>query len=221
VDISAISSQTRIFVTVDIAADVVNKTIKPQITINADKIADGLERVISPGASAPDIPQAPLARFGQALSTSTIRWSFLDLSGNEFGFRIKDSSLRTKVEVSQSNLSYIDETGLAPNTIYSGRRVVAFNDRGENLGSALAVFPEVATLPLPVVTTTPPMTQEPATSTVITEVPIATTTATTTETEQKTPTEKSASELIQELQLQLISLLTQLLQLLQQLAGLQ
>jgi len=183
-EIPAVSSQLRIFVLVDIASAVTSgKTIRPQATINSDKMITGVERTISTEASIPDVPQAPLARFGEAISTSTIRWNFLDSANNEFGFRIKDSSLKTKAEVLQTDLSYIDETGLQSNTCYSGRRVSAFNDRGE--GSASLNFTEVCTLQeslppveVPVVqepTSTPPIVTEEVTPPV--EKPVAEMTA--------------------------------------------
>jgi len=143
-EMSASSSKTRIFITVDVvAAAGSGKTIKPQATINSDQTITGVERTISALASIPDVPQAPLVRFGEALATSTIRWNFLDMANNELGFRIKDTSLKTKVEIIQQDLSYVDETGLQANTCYSGRRVSAFNDRGE--GSASLNFAEVCT----------------------------------------------------------------------------
>ena len=143
-EMSASSSKTRIFITVDVvAAAGSGKTIKPQATINSDQTITGVERTISALASIPDVPQAPLVRFGEALVTSTIRWNFLDMANNELGFRIKDTSLKTKVEIIQQDLSYVDETGLQANTCYSGRRAFTFNDRGE--GSASANFAEVCT----------------------------------------------------------------------------
>lgn len=70
------------------------------------------------------------------------------MSNNEFGFRILDAELNEMARNETANISYIDEIGLTPNTEYSGRKVVAFNDRGESLGSALAVFSAVRTLAL-------------------------------------------------------------------------
>ena len=161
------SSKTRIFVTVDIvAAAGSGKTIKPQATINSNKTVTGFERTILAGASMPDVPQAPLVRSGEALATSTIRWNFLDLANNEFGFRIKDGSLKIKTEVLQTDLSYIDETGLQPDTCYAGRRVVAFNDRGE--GSFSANFAEVCTPKAPSLPVPAPVVEAP----VITEPPV-------------------------------------------------
>ena len=165
-EMSAVSANPRIFVTVDIASGVSGKTIKPQATINSDKTITGFERTVLAGVSMPDVPIAPLARFGEAISSSIIRWNFLELANNEFGFRIKDASLKTKAEVLQINLSYIDETGLSPDTCYSGRRVVAFNDRGE--GSFSANFAEVCTPKAPSLPVPAPVVEAP----VVAETPV-------------------------------------------------
>jgi len=57
-----------------------------------------------------------------------------------------DAESNIVAQKNEANLSYLDETGLSPDTEYSGRRVVVFNDRGESLSSSLAVFPAVHTL---------------------------------------------------------------------------
>jgi hypothetical protein len=161
------SSQQRIFITLDISSTAISKrTINPQLVAGAgDEAAvqfvsnseaagpvdidiTGFERTIIRDASIPCQPVSPLALASEAISTSIIRWSFLDLSNNEFGFKILDSDLKIVVKSETENLSYIDETNLEPNTEYSGRRVVAFNDRGESLSSSLAMFPAVSTLPM-------------------------------------------------------------------------
>lgn len=148
-------SKQRIFVTIDATSTIVfDKTIQVQVVINSSATITGLARKILPGASPLAPPVAPLAKSGQALSTSTIRWNFMDLSTNEFGFRIKDASLKTKAEIEQADFAYLDETGLAPNTCYSGRRVHAFNDRGESFPSL--IFAEVCTLAAPVIAEVPP-----------------------------------------------------------------
>ena len=156
--ISGDFSQSRIFVTVDIASDVAsNRTIKPQLQINSvefssgstgpiDKEITGFERMILAGISAPTVPVTPLARTPEALSSTVIRWHFTDLSNNEFGFKILDAELNEVVRKEEADLAYLDETGLRPDTEYSDRRVVAFNDQGERLSSNLAIFSAVYTL---------------------------------------------------------------------------
>ena len=129
-----------------------------------DKKIIGLERTILAGTSIPSIPFSPIAKNSEAISTSIIRWHFTDLSNNEFGFKILDSNLKEVARKEEANLSYIDEIGLAPNTEYPGRKIVAFNDMGENSVSVSSVFPAMKTLavakvvgkeePISVITTT-------------------------------------------------------------------
>ena len=170
-------SKLRIFVTIDITSTTFSgATIKPEIDINSaffsksilngptDKKIIGLERTILAGTSIPSIPFSPIAKNSEAISTSIIRWHFTDLSNNEFGFKILDSNLKEVVRKEEANLSYIDEIGLAPNTEYPGRKIVAFNDMGENSVSVSSVFPAMKTLavakvvgkeePISVITTT-------------------------------------------------------------------
>jgi len=151
----------RIFVTVDTTSEVISldeRTIQPELVIGSVVFTDtafngptdinviGFERIISRDASIPTAPVTPLAGTPEALSSSAIRWHFTDLSNNEFGFKIFDSESREIARVKEANISYIDETGLTPNTKHSGRYVVAFNDRGESLTSALSLFESVYTL---------------------------------------------------------------------------
>ena len=207
---SQYSGRQRIFVTVNIAsATAWEKTIKPQLELNSVVFSSttfngptnteisGFERTILPGASAPSVPLSPLAKKGEAISTSTIRWYFMDLSNNEFGFKIFDSKSKLVAQKDEAGLSYLDETGLQPDTEYSGRRVVAFNDQGQSPVSTLTVFPAVRTQ--------------------IEETPAPTSTEVSAGKETSGPL--SASELrvkIQEVQQKIIDLLNQLIQLLQQ-----
>lgn len=148
-ELSGNFSQKRIFVTVNIASAVSNRTLQPKIKTNfSEEEIIGLERKILTGASIPQIPVAPFAQSGEAISATAIRWKFSDLSNNEFGFRILDKQLKRAAVKEIADLSYIDETGLEPSTCYSGRRAVAYNDRGESDHSAN--FSEVCTLAKPV-----------------------------------------------------------------------
>jgi len=152
-------SWQRIFITLDISSDfIAERTIQPQLlkdsvvfstaTGPTDAEITGFERKIRHDASIPTTPVSPLAENAEALSISSIRWHFTDMSNNEFGFRILDAELNEMARNETADISYIDETDLTPNTEYSGRKVVAFNDRGESLASALAVFLAVHTLAL-------------------------------------------------------------------------
>ena len=159
-------SWQRIFVTLDTSSvlySLQGSSIKPELVTSSVVFSDssangptdasifGFERIISHDAPIPSVPVTPLAGTPKALTTSTIRWQFTDLSDNEFGFKLLDGNLKTVVRKEEANLSYLDETGLQSATEYSGRRVVAFNDRGESMGSTLTVFPAARTLALPVV----------------------------------------------------------------------
>jgi len=151
----------RIFVTLDTTSagfSALERSIKIELIVNAVVFSDstsngptdesivGFERIISKDAPVPATPVAPLAGKPEALSPTAIRWHFTDLANNEFGFKLLDGGLNEVAREEQANLSYLDEIGLQPNTEYSGRKVVAFNDRGENFGSGASLFPAVYTL---------------------------------------------------------------------------
>jgi len=214
-------SQTRIFVTVDINSSAVSeRTIKPQLEINSvkftpgesgpsDRAITGFEREILAVAGLPTIPVSPSAGTPEALSASTIRWHFTDMSNNEFGFKILDGNLNELVRKEQADISYIDETGLEPDTEYSGRRIVAFNDRGESSITSLSIFKPARTLALPEIEVVPEKEEEEEGEEVVEIVP-----------EKKPEPELTTAEQlrakIRELQLKLIELLNQLIELLQQ-----
>lgn len=220
-------SKQRIFVTVNVTSTYSGKTIVPELEINSavfsnaaftgptDKKIIGFERKITVGTEVPYIPVPPIAKSGEAISASTIRWHFTDLSSNEFGFKILDRDLKIVAE-GGADISYLDETGLEPDTEYSGRQVKAFNDRGQSSVSTLTVFPAVKTLPLSVAeeTRSPDLTSEVNATT--SEVDVRETGS------LETGGPLSPDELrvlIQELQLKIIDLLKQLIQLLQEQAS--
>lgn len=219
--LSGAFSRKRIFITVNIASAAASgKTIKPQLQIDSVKFVSGdlgptdtdvfgLERMISAGTSLPTAPVAPLAGTPEVLSALTIRWHFTDLSNNEFGFKILDANLKEVARKEQADLSYLDETGLTPDTEYASRKVIAFNDRGESLSSSLSVFPAVRTLPLPKVEEPPVVPIEE-----ITEVEPASAETAASKGGLFSPDELRAQ--IQEVQLKIIDLLKQLIQLLQE-----
>lgn len=206
-------SEKRIFVTVDISSSAAStRTIKPRLEINSlkflsgalgptDKDVLGLERMIRAGTSVPTAPVAPLAGTPEVLSAFTIRWHFIDLSNNEFGFKILDVNLKEVIKKEEANLSYLDEIDLSPNTEYSGRRVLAFNDRGESLSYSLSVFPAAKTLSLPLAAL--PVAEKVEESALSPEVggPLSA---------------QEFKDKIQEIQLQIIDLLKQLIEILQQ-----
>lgn len=170
----------RIFVTVDTnETGSVERSFKIQLLKNSavfissstgptDAELTGFERKITVNDSTLSVPSSPIAGIPQAISSNTIRWYFTDIANNEFGFKLLDSSAKVLVKKEEANLSYIDEIGLQPNTEYSGRKVIAFNDRGENPVSVSSVFPSARTLALapivaPVSTTTEVAVEEPKT----------------------------------------------------------
>ena len=207
-------SEKRIFVTVDIASDTISgRTIKPKAVMGDIEII-GFEREILASAGLPTAPLAPIAGTPEVISDSVIRWHFEDRSDNEFGFKILDANLNELARVQQADISYIDETGLQPDTEYSGRKVVAFNDRGTSPITSLSIFPTVRTLALPEEEETEETEEiEKEVEEGVEEETI----------EEETIEEKPAEEpmtaeslraKIKELQLQLIELLRQLIQIL-------
>jgi len=151
----------RIFVTIDTSeTGTIERTIKFQLLENSvvfttvadagptDEVVSGYERKITSENSLLSVPASPIAGIPEIISSDTIRWHFTDIANNEFGFRLLDGNLKTLVQKEASDLSYLDETGLRPNTEYSGRKIVAFNDRGENPVSVSSVFPSARTASL-------------------------------------------------------------------------
>lgn len=204
----------RIFVTVDLASGYVGeKTIKPELKINSvvilpnsatgpsDEAVIGLERKIVHSASQPTAPISPIAAIPEALSDTAIRWHFTDLSNNEFGFKILDSNLKEVARSEAKNVTFIDETGLQPDTEYSGRLVVAFNDRGTSLTTALSNFTAVRTLAASEEATEVRPPREKQAEAIEPQIPV---------------TAEALKQQIQTLQLQLIDLLKQLAQILQE-----
>lgn len=81
--------------------------------------------------------EAPTIGTPAALSSSSVRWNFTDNANNETGFRLYDSSGNLTASSSNSNLSYLDESGLSENTGYS-RYVRAFNANDSSASSSAA-----------------------------------------------------------------------------------
>lgn len=215
-ELSADFSKSRIFITANVTSTAISgRTIKPELGLNSiifadknfngptDKKITGFERVIRAGVSAPSVPLSPLAQKGESISTSTVRWHFMDLSNNEFGFKILDANSKVTAK-GPENISYLDETGLEPNTDYSNRRVIAYNDRGQSLVSAITNFEAVRTLPLPAVEEVQVQEETPAfaEATAGNGGPIS--------------PEEDLQAQIQEIQLKIIELLNQLIKLLQE-----
>lgn len=79
-------------------------------------------------------PSAPTNVAGSALSATSIRWSFTDNANNEIGDRVYDGSTKM-AEREVMDATYVDETGLLPNTTYT-RTIKAYAGILESLGAA-------------------------------------------------------------------------------------
>ncbi|MFC1598561.1 hypothetical protein ACFL2U_00920 [Patescibacteria group bacterium] len=96
----------------------------------------------------------------QSLSSDTIRWSFEDVSNSEIGFRLygPEGLIWDSGPEVVFDLTYIDETGLQPNTLYEGRYVTLYSASGESAPSNLASCQTLALedeLPSPEITELP------------------------------------------------------------------
>lgn len=85
----------------------------------------------------PSMPNTPSAQHGEFLNENSIRWYFTDTANNETGFRLIDATSAVVAEQEGPDLTFIDETGLMANTLYEGRRVVAYNAAGASAPSEL------------------------------------------------------------------------------------
>ncbi len=93
-------------------------------------------------------PNAPLVGTPEALSSTTLRWYFTDQSSNETSFELRDENDVLIKNINSTDLTYIDETGLTPNTLYQ-RKVYAVNSAGSNAGALMSKYTLAA---VPVVT---------------------------------------------------------------------
>lgn len=101
-----------------------------------------------------NVPTSPTSLASQALSTTSIRWNFIDNSDDEVGFRVLDSLGEVKATCEGEDLEYCDETGLSPNTQYT-RYIVAYNANGNSDNSdAVSRFTLIGNPILTIPTTT-------------------------------------------------------------------
>ncbi len=97
-----------------------------------DNTVDGV--TLNIGTEESNAPAMPTSVPAQALSTSSIRWNFIDNANNEVGFKIVDGDGLVKATCEGENLTYCDETGLSPNIQYT-RYIIAYNTNGDSLQS--------------------------------------------------------------------------------------
>ncbi len=79
-------------------------------------------------------PTTPTLAEPEALSSTSIRWNFIDNSNNEVGFGLYNPEGQIVKTAGTANLAYIEETGLMPNTGYQ-RSVYAYNNAGASAAS--------------------------------------------------------------------------------------
>jgi uncharacterized protein YegP (UPF0339 family) len=96
---------------------------------------DSVETGFGSSSSVYTALNAPTIGTPEALSDSSIRWTFTDNEANETGFKVYDASDNLVATCASEDLSSCDETGLSPNTTYT-RKVVAYNDGGNSPFSA-------------------------------------------------------------------------------------
>ncbi len=90
-----------------------------------------------------EVPAVPTIGLPFVISDSEIKWIFTDNADNEEGFELRDSEGAVMTKVEETNLAYIIESSLLPNTNYQ-RKVYAYNADGYSSASALST--EVFTL---------------------------------------------------------------------------
>lgn len=99
-------------------------------------------------------PLAPTIDKPVAISPSAIEWYFNDNAVNEDGFELRVAGVKV-VDDPTANSNKLTETGLEPNTLYTDRRVYAYNSQGYSPASAkanptftLAAVPSISAQPL-------------------------------------------------------------------------
>jgi hypothetical protein len=110
------------------------------VSLSTDYAGTSVPQGTSPdlGAYEYALPTAPTIGTPTALSSSAIRWNFTDNSSIETGFKLYNNNNALVSTTATPNLSYVDETGLAANTLYAGRYVTAYNAGGNSSNSSTA-----------------------------------------------------------------------------------
>ncbi|MFC1617649.1 hypothetical protein ACFL2B_00035 [Patescibacteria group bacterium] len=79
-------------------------------------------------------PDYPIMEAPGPVTSSSIQWNFIDQAEDEQGFFLEDLAGISPIVVSDSNISSINETGLAENSRYT-RTVKAYNPFGDSKSS--------------------------------------------------------------------------------------
>ena len=91
-------------------------------------------------------PTMPVAERPDILSSTSIQWNFADTADNETSFRFYDEASVLISEINETDLEYVVETGLSPNTAYQ-RSISAYNSDGESALVDLGLVHTLANVP--------------------------------------------------------------------------
>ncbi len=110
-------------------------------------------QIYHPGVGVIGTPSKPVEFDCQALSGQTIRWSFDNISADAIGFNLyaTDGLIYSTEGEDITDLNYIDESDLEPNTLYEDRFVRIFNNNGESPASNDASCYTLVNEPLPLI----------------------------------------------------------------------
>ncbi|MDD2731124.1 MAG: hypothetical protein PHW33_03310, partial [Candidatus Portnoybacteria bacterium] len=99
-------------------------------------------------------PSAPLAGFGKALDSSSIKWNFSSTPSNNIqGFKLVDSNTGAEyATIADPNAKYIIETGLSASTTYCDRAVKSYSASASSVVEPSSIFPCEVTLPMAMAT---------------------------------------------------------------------
>lgn len=134
---------TRVYSNTGLTFDDMSPTPGPHTyrvySVNSANVLNTIDSAVSDTGykmSAP--PYAPTIGTPTATSTTSIRWNFTDTNNNEDGFKVHDSGHTREFTRAVPNATFVEETGLSPNTLYTGRHVHAYNTLGNSPASGPA-----------------------------------------------------------------------------------
>jgi hypothetical protein len=109
-----------------------------------DNSADSISSVT--GVEIMNIPNVPTEQTPGAISTTEIRWNFLDTSINEDGVRVYNDSNSLMQTCGVSDITFCNESGLSANSQYT-RKFAAYNAFGQSDYSGLVTAYTLANVP--------------------------------------------------------------------------